>query len=180
MIYPPNELTDSRSDPDVRAVLEDFELTHGWKTTRLGAVLQYAAAAAAAAAADDDDDDAAADDDDDAAAISRALLGEQIDMENGLKLIQIRGRYGYGAVFVAWFRRVAGDEWQLPGYRNVYVSGTRRGLSWLAANGPGEDYKLKPPSEVAECIHRLVPLRILNADEKAWAEHMPKPKEWTS
>lgn len=185
---PPQELLDNRSDPDARAVLEDFELTHGWRPTRIGVFLHDAADDDADDAAADDvgDDDDADDDDADDADLTRsrnrhAMFSGEQDMENGLKLVVLPGRYGYNAVFVAWFKRVGGDEWQmLPGYRAVWCTGTRRGLAWLAANGPGKDYKLREPSEVAEPVHRLVARRVLNADVKAWAKECPQPKPWES
>ncbi len=100
-------------------------------------------------------------------------------MEDGIKIIQLPGRYGYAATFVAWVRRVHGDEWQMvPGARAIYRTGTPRGLHWLAANGPGNDYDLLEPSKTPEPFHRLVPGRVIDADESAWADHCPRPARW--
>jgi len=200
---PPNELIANQSDPDTRMVLEDWRLSNGERVTRLGVALWMrqaddaadaadaaaddaadaadAAAAAdaadAAAAADAADADDADDADADAAAFLQILIGD-IDMRDGLKVIQIPGYYsGYAATLVGYLRRVAGDEYELlPGARAVYRVGSRRGLSWLAANGPGEDYRLKDPSATPEQIHRLVIRRCIEANVPAWAEYVVMPR----
>jgi hypothetical protein len=64
-IDPPQALLDDRADPDARSVLEDWTLTHGWRTTRFGIAIASddaddAPDAYAARLADDIDD--AADD----------------------------------------------------------------------------------------------------------------------
>ena len=209
-VEPPDELLANRSDPNARAVLEDWRLSNGEKVTRLGVAVWIvysdaaddaaADAAAADAAADDAADAADADDADaadaadaDAADVADAdaalkklpflndMLFGDLDMEDGLKIIQIPGYWsGRSATFVCWLKRIAGDEWvMLPGYRAVYRVGSTRGLSWLAANGIKDDYKLKEESEVAEPVHRLVIRRCVNADVKAWAKDCPKPKDWS-
>ena len=193
---PPDELVNNRADPDDRAVLEDWYLDRGIRVTRLGCALffihAYDAAAAYAAAANNTDadaadaaDDAAAAAYDDAAAaavvaLSTLLLGE-IDMHDGLKLIQLPGRYGYSVTRVGWMRRVGGDEWELlPGAVSIGRTSGQRTIDQVAIDGPGKDHQLWPPSKGVEEIHRLVIRRSMPADEKAWAKHCPKPKDWAS
>lgn len=65
-VNPPESLIDDRADPDSRAVLEDWELWHGIRTTRLGMAISIggddtADSDADADAADDVTADAAAD-----------------------------------------------------------------------------------------------------------------------
>jgi hypothetical protein len=102
-------------------------------------------------------------------------------MNDGLKVIQVPGRYGYSATLVGWLRRVGGDEWELlPGARVVGRVGAGIGLGGIAAKGPTSDYRLFDPSETVEHIHRLVIRRALACNEKVWAKHCPKPKGWAS
>ena len=184
---PPDELVNNRADPDDRAVLEDWYLDRGIRVTRLGCALFFihdADAANAANAADAANADANANADADAAAavvaLSTLLLGE-IDMHDGLKLIQLPGRYGYSVTRVGWMRRVGGDEWELlPGAVSIGRTSGQRTIDQVAIDGPGKDHQLWPPSKGVEEIHRLVIRRSMPADEKAWAKHCPKPKDWAS
>lgn len=100
-------------------------------------------------------------------------------MRDGIKIIQLPGRYGYSVTRVGWLRRVSGDEWVLlAGAISLGRTSGERTVDELASDGPGKDHKLWPPSKGAEEIHRLVIRRSLVADEKAWAKHCPRPKDW--
>jgi hypothetical protein len=97
-------------------------------------------------------------------------------MREGLKVIQITGRYVYAVTFVGWLRRIAGDEYILfPGARIVWIKGEARGLAHLAANGPGRDYGLLDPTDATEEIHRLLVRRSVLANEQVWKRLCPKP-----
>ena len=141
-------------------------------------------AADADAAEADADADAAAEADADAAQLQKRflnlLLGE-IDMRDGLVLVQFPGGYYRNVTRVGWLRRVEGDEFELLGAVTVWrESGSfdPAGLEKLAAGGLGRDYRASEPSPVAELAHRLTVRRVLRADEKAWARTCPKPKGW--
>jgi len=126
---------------------------------------------------DADDADAAADDADDAR-LSQLLL-QEMNMRNGLKIIQLPGRYGYSVTRVGWLRRVAGDEWELlPGSRRIIRKGGNRNIDSLASDGPERDHALTPASKGPEEVHRLVIRRALPANEAAWSEHCPRPENW--
>lgn len=102
-------------------------------------------------------------------------------MKDGLKIIQVAGRYGYSVTRIGWLRRVSGDEYELIGARTVArTSGNYSldGISKLAAEGMQKNYELSKPDKTTEDIHRLLIRRCLNADEAAWKEHCPKPKNW--
>jgi hypothetical protein len=101
-------------------------------------------------------------------------------MRDGLRLVQVPGRYGYSVTLVGWLRRVAGDEMELHGAVTVARSGSYRldGLTTLASDGPGRGYNVTEPSKAVEEIHRLLVRRSLVANEKAWAKHCPKPDGW--
>jgi len=143
-----------------------------------------AAGAAAADAADADADDADADDADDAdadAADARLTkyLTKEPDMRNGLKIIQVPGRYaGWAVTRVGWLRRISGDEWEMIGARTIIRTGSPRPLDSLAADGPRKDHRLTDPAVAPEEIHRLVIRRSLPASVEAWAKHCPRPQNW--
>lgn len=102
-------------------------------------------------------------------------------MTNGLKILQLPGRYaGYSVTLVGWLRRVNGDEWALlPGARAIRLIGEPQGLGWLAANGIGNHYEfIGQPSGAIEHVHRLVIRRALEADETKYADDCPRPKDW--
>jgi hypothetical protein len=147
----------------------------------------------AAAAAADAVDDVDADDDAVAAVavvdadgrnIRRSLhnlLTKEIDMRNGLRLIQVPGRYGYSVTLVGWVERVLGDEFLLHNAVTVARTGGYRldGLQKLASDGPGKrGYDVTEPAKQPEELHRLLVRRSLIADEKAWEKHCPKPDWW--
>jgi hypothetical protein len=200
-----NALLDRRSEPSVRAVLEDMQRERGEQPIRLGLALRIADADDADADADDvadadadaadvadaadadadvDAADADADDADaDDAAIKRLhqLLREEQDMRNGLKIIAyLPGRYGYGLTRIGWLRRVSGDEYELIGARTLWrTRGNYQmgGLNKLAAEGLGEDYGASEADELPEELHRLLVRRVLICDEKKWANgRAPMPK----
>jgi hypothetical protein len=153
------------------------------------AAAAHAAHAADDAASSDDADDAASssDDADDAASSAAAasprianLLSREPDMQNGLKIIQLPGRYaGWAVTRVGWLRRVSGDEWELIGARTIVRTGTPRALDSLASHGPMTDHTLSDSSLAPEEIHRLVIRRSLSADVEAWAEYCPCPSDWS-
>lgn len=100
-------------------------------------------------------------------------------MKNGLKIIQLPGRYGYSVTRVGWLRRVAGDEWELlAGSRSIIRKSGTRNIDALASDGPGKDHALTPPSKGPEEVHRLVIRRALPASEEAWANDCPIPPNW--
>jgi hypothetical protein len=100
-------------------------------------------------------------------------------MRNGLKIIQVPGRYGGWAVTrVGWMRRVNGDEWEMIGARTIVRTGSPRTLDSLAAKGPANDHRLSDASEMPEEIHRLLIRRSLPASEKTWIAHCPRPPGW--
>jgi len=205
-------LIDNRSDPDMRSVLEDADITAGRRVTRLGVALW--AVGDDVVAVDDDidaddvgivadvvdgDDDAVGDDDgdvvgaaadavdddavtdgaaDDAVGELAEPLTTETDMRDGLKIIQVPGRYSWAVTRVGWLRRVSGDEWEIVGARTIVRTGSPRTLDSLAAHGPGRDHRLSAISEASEEIHRLVIRRSIPANEAAWLEHCPMPAGW--
>ena len=103
-------------------------------------------------------------------------------MKEGLKIMQFAGgRYGWNVTRVGWLKRIAGDEYQLLGGRTIwrkignYNAG---GLTNLANDGLGREYDISAADKFGEDVHRLLIRRSLPANEKAWAEHCPKPKDW--
>lgn len=165
-----NSLFSHRADPEVRAVLEDYQLERGERMTRLGVALQvvHAAAADAAAAVDDADRKRL-----------RNLLTEEPDMRPGLKIVTLPGRYGYSVTRVGWLRRVSGDERELVNARTIIRTQARAigGLDKLASSGP-KGYTLSDKTEGVEEIHRLLIRRSLPASETAWRKECPKPENW--
>ena len=98
-------------------------------------------------------------------------------MREGLMLVKLPGYYG--PTKICWMVRKRGDEWEiLPGSRLVTRTDGQRLLEELAADGPREDHRVWPASKLGEPIHRLVPWRMLYADEKAWAKDCPRPDGW--
>lgn len=158
-------------------MLEDWRQEHGHGADRtyvMLAVIADASDAASAADAIDFDFDAA-----DAAAADEAIthwpLLEEPDMCEGLKLLQVPGRYGYAVTIVGRLRRVAGDEYVIePGARTVVRTSGARTLAELAADGPGRDHRLLPPTKVEEEIHRLTVRRALVASEEAWGKEVER------
>jgi len=199
-------MLDRRSEPDARAVMEDEYLDRGLPVTRLGVAIDIIADICGTDAADAvdavgvgvgvdndvddvfDDNNAAyigasdADADANAVDIRRIVfvwLTGGLSMENGLKVVMLAGAYGYSVTRVGWLRRVSGDEWLLEaGARTVIRTGERRGLEHLAIEGPDSGYHLLAPGGAAEHIHRLLIRRALPANEAAWIEHCPKPRDW--
>ena len=198
-------LIDTRSDPDARSVLEDYERSHFRASTvsRFGFTLSIAAdadadadAAADAAAADAAADAAAAaaaaaDADASTAATAAATaayrlttaLFKEPDMQDGIKVFQIPGTYGsWSVTIVGWIRRVSGDEWEvLPGARTIRRTGSYNlaGLDRLANEGnTGNGYALGDAAIGTESLHRLLIRRCLPANEKAWERDCPRPASW--
>ncbi len=170
------QLLQYRSDPEKRAVLEDYMIEHG-RTVR--SVLPCAADADADADAADADADAA---DADAIKYIRLRLEplKEPNMKQGLKLIQVAGRYGYAVTLVGWLRRVAGDEFELvPGHVTVAHTGNRRTLDDLAANGLKGDHVASAPAKMPEELHRLLVRRVKPASVEAWSKVCPRPAKWT-
>lgn len=102
-------------------------------------------------------------------------------MREGLKILVLPGGYyGRGVFRVGWLRRVSGDEYELLNARTIIRTGQYKigGFGELAEKGPGKSYKLSPIESGAEDVNRLLIKRSKSADEKAWAEHCPKPKGW--
>ena len=73
-----------------------------------------------------------------------------------------------------------GDEYDLIDARVMKRTGAPRidGLQIAAEKGPGENYSLGAPGKTGEEPHRLLLLRAIRCNEKAWAKHCPKPKDW--
>lgn len=101
-------------------------------------------------------------------------------MKDGLKLIQVPGRYGYSVTLAGWLRRESGDEFTLHGAVTVARTGGYRmdGLQRLATEGPKKGYDVTEPAKAVEEVHRLLIRRSLVADEKAWAKACPRPDGW--
>ena len=225
VLEPPHELLDRRSDPDTRAVLDDFRLSNGERITRLGVAFWIFDRRVDADASDDDDDadadasDDAADASDDADAAADAadadaadaadasnasaadsaaggadadaadaaahlkarnlleILNGELDMKEGLKIIQLPGRYYYKVTKVGWLKRIAGDEYELIGACTVMRTSGTRHLDELASDGPKDDHRVFKPSNAAEDIHRLSILRCIQADPESWPT-CPQPKNW--
>jgi len=207
---PPESLLMERSDPEARAVLEDWCLSRALRPLRLGVVLDADAAADAAAAdddddaADDDDDDDAADDDaadDDAAddaddadddadaddddgrrkrRLLTSILVEDGDMTNGLKLILVPG---------AWYgRAVLRLGWLRRVRGDEFFLEVPRSV-WRVGAGIGLDkLQTQGPGKAyrvgdpgaGEELHRLVWRRCLPAPLEVWAKHCPMPPGWES
>lgn len=189
-------LYNHRSEPDVRAVLEDYERSAFDQSTtaRLGVLIADATTDADANATNNDadatDTDATTDTDTNATLIDADEIGtlfkfkhfEDPQMEHGLCLVQIPLSYYRNLTIIGWARRKRGDEWELvPGARVI----TRKrgnysftGFDDLASNGPNNDYTCHPPMRQVETLHRLMIRRCKPADVKAWAEECPTPKNW--
>ena len=135
----------------------------------------------AAADADADADDAAAADADADARLKAhnllAILIGELDVKEGLKIIQMPGRYYYKVTKVGWLKRIAGDEYELIGACTVVRTSGTRHLDELASDGPKKDHRVFKPSKAPEDIHRLSILRCLQADSESWPE-CPRPKDW--
>lgn len=109
------------------------------------------------------------------------LLTGELDMKDGLKVIQVPGRFGYSVTLVGWVRRVNGDELELLNAVTVARTGTYRldGIQRLASEGPGKrGYDVTEPAKLPEELHRLLVRRSLPANEAAWQDYCPKPKGW--
>ena len=99
-------------------------------------------------------------------------------MREGLKIFTIPSGY-YPFVFVAWLRRIAGDEWEAcPGSRVISRFGNHVQLQKLASHGPQPGTILLDPNPNAEEVNRLTIGRVLIADPDAWANVGPRPKDW--
>jgi hypothetical protein len=132
------------------------------------------AADADADAADDDDDD---DDAKHKASNLLAILTGDIDVKEGLKIIQVPGRYYYKVTKVGWLRRASGDEFELVNACTIIRTSGSRHLDQLASDGPQKDHRVFEPARMPEDIHRLSILRCLQADPEAWPQ-CPRPKDW--
>jgi hypothetical protein len=101
-------------------------------------------------------------------------------MKDGLKIIQLPGRYGYSVTLVGWLRRINGDEYELLNACTVARNGNYKldGLQKLASDGPKKSYDVTSAASMPEEVHRLLIRRSLPANEAAWREHCPKPKGW--
>lgn len=105
-------------------------------------------------------------------------------MSEGLYLVQISITYYRALTIVGWLRRVRGDEYELaPGARIVTrapgEAASWTGLDDLAASGPGERYTLHAAMTQPEPLHRLMIKRAKPCDESAWAQHCPRPADWS-
>lgn len=98
-------------------------------------------------------------------------------MREGLKLIKLPGYYG--PVRVGWLKRLSGDDYVLlPGSVLVVRTSGSRKLAELAADGPGTDHRVEDRAKTDCEVNRFRVWQVWAADEKAWSEHCPKPKEW--
>lgn len=97
-------------------------------------------------------------------------------MKNGLKVVQLPGRY-WSVTRVGWMRRVAGDEWELINACTIIRTGQSRTVASLADDGPLEDHRVSAPANGVEEVHRLVIRRSLQAAD-VWLKHCPKPVNW--
>ena len=126
-------------------------------------------------------DDAVDVDDVDVDDVDRSILTDmlhgEIDMRDGLKIIQLTGTRYWAVTKIGYIRCVGGDEYEiLPGASVLRCKGKKRGLESLAADGPGVDYELLyKPSKTVEEINRLLVRRCLVADEMAWQEYIKAP-----
>ena len=110
-------------------------------------------------------------------------LTQEPDMSPGLKIVQISITYYRAITFVGWLWRVSGDEYKLaPGARIVLrksgVAWSWNGVHEMAEQGPGERYGLSDEFKAPEELHRLLIRRSVPCNEKAWAKHCPRPKDW--
>lgn len=103
-------------------------------------------------------------------------------MKEGLTLVQIPGRYGYGVTLVGWAEHSHGDWYDLHGAVSVVRTSGQRTLGQLAADGPMKDHRVNETAEdeTPEQIHSWRVRRVRAASEKAWAKWCPKPKGWDS
>ena len=105
------------------------------------------------------------------------LFGEN-SMRPGLAIVVSPGGYS-PYVRIGWWRRVDGDEWEGIGCRVIQRFGQGAALAALSQSGPAPDTVLLAAAKVPSPIHRLHAIRIEPADAQAWAQHCPRPADWS-
>lgn len=103
------------------------------------------------------------------------LLGGGLAMCDGLQILVLPFGYYYACVMVAWVRCEDGLEVKAHNARVVRFNQGAVDVEELAAKGPRNKVQLRQAVAV-ESLWRPNVLRALPADEKAWAEHCPRPK----
>ena len=166
---------------DAQVMLDQMEID-GYPTgTTWVRALQFTAAAdedAAAAADAASAADAATKHTPKQAALIHKFLTEEQPMREGLVMVQVPGRYGYGVTLIGFARHVRGFEYEMgAGHVSVVRTSGRRTLGELASEGPREDHSLTV-SKTAEDLHEFRVRRVRAVDLKAWAKHVKKPNGW--
>ena len=103
-------------------------------------------------------------------------------MNDGLKVLQFRGRYNYAATFVGWVRRVGGERYEMSAFRVIVRTGgfAIDGLMRLAAEGliPGYRASAAAPLGVVREFVEGEALNVHTAIEASWAKECPRPSGW--
>lgn len=102
-------------------------------------------------------------------------LTQETHMHNGLAIVTTPGG-SYPYVRVGWLSHREGDVWELRNCRVIKRFGGSQSVAGLAANGPAKTTELLDSSPI-ELVHALHMIRVIPADEKAWAKECPKPAE---
>lgn len=100
----------------------------------------------------------------------------------GLRIVVTQGAY-YSLIRVGWFRHVADDVYELVGARVMVRAGSWQlpgygDLATAAAEGPSTKWNLLSASQEPEEVLQERIVRPIRCDERAWAQHCPKPKDW--
>lgn len=200
----PAELLARRSEPEARAVLEDWLTERGRKVCSvlplIGRLEEYADAGAYTDADADADAytgayadayiDAYADADAYTDAYTDALRAQKQlinsikhgeEMREGLMILFSTGTY-FSSCRMGWARQVSGDEWEIVAARNVRRTASN-GIIALAtcaaAKGLGghELGEVDPEPEPVHRLHMLKQINIARADWPKWAKEFPALKD---
>ena len=199
----PAELLARRSEPEARAVLEDWLTERGRKVCSvlplIGRLEEYADAYAYADADADADAYAYADADADADAYdayadayadadaSRAQkqlinsLKHGDEMREGLTILFSTGTY-FSSCRMGWLRPVNGDEWEILSARNVRRTASNGiiALATCAAEkglGGHELGEVDPEPEDVHRLHCLKSIRVAEKDWPKWVKEFPALKD---
>ncbi len=178
---PPAALLLRRSEPEPRAVLEDWLSERGRRIQECLPLIGYGYGDGGGDGVDGGDGDDGGYGDggygDGGYGKPNLKASSESDMRPGLKIISTPSGY-YPYVLVGWLRRVEGDEWEVVGARVIKRFGQSQALASLATKGPATDTQLLDAATEPEPIHRLQITRAIACDAKSWAKEVPRPKGW--